>query len=171
MCLNLPFCKEKKNIPIDRNLFLKLGHKQTQRDCQQILVKAPTPVTCPRGVTLALLRRCLIVPPFTLFLWDVTVTPLLTSDGKMAPHCVLISLPHVFLFSQDTQRQSPCSHLFVGDRDEPLLGQFPQRADVCPHVQLASHQDHFGVGTKLLRLTLPLWTDTRITHKSQGVLT
>lgn len=51
-------------------------------------------------------------------------------------------------------------YLLMSDRDEALLGEFPQRVDVCPHVQLAAHQHHFGVGTKLLRLTLPLWTQT-----------
>ena len=51
----------------------------------------------------------------------------------------------------------PGSHLLVGDRDEALFGEFPQGADVCPHVQLTAHQHHFGIGTKLLRLSLPLW--------------
>lgn len=50
-----------------------------------------------------------------------------------------------------------CSHLLVGDGDEALLGELPQGADVRPHVQLAAHQHHFGVGTELLRLALPLW--------------
>lgn len=49
----------------------------------------------------------------------------------------------------------------MGDRDEPLLGQFSQRAHVRPHVQLAAHQHHFGVGAELLRLALPL-------HKEGG---
>lgn len=44
----------------------------------------------------------------------------------------------------------------MGDGDESLLGQFPQCAHVGPHVQLAAHQNHFGVGAELLRLTLPL---------------
>lgn len=53
------------------------------------------------------------------------------------------------------------AHLLVGDGDEPLLGQFPQGAHVRPHVQLAAHKHHFGVGAELLRLALPL-------HKQEG---
>lgn len=45
----------------------------------------------------------------------------------------------------------------MSNGDEALLGQLPQSTDVCPHVQLTAHQDHLGVGTKLLRLPLPLW--------------
>lgn len=56
---------------------------------------------------------------------------------------------------------SSAAHLLVGDGDEPLLGQFPQRAHVRPHVQLAANQNHLGVGAELLRLTLPL-------HKQGG---
>lgn len=48
-------------------------------------------------------------------------------------------------------------HLFVGHRDQPVLGQLPHHAEVRPHVQLAAHQHHFGARTELLRLPLPLW--------------
>lgn len=47
-------------------------------------------------------------------------------------------------------------HLFVGHWDQPVLGQLPHHAEVRPHVQLATHQHHFGAGTELLRLPLPL---------------
>lgn len=49
----------------------------------------------------------------------------------------------------------------MGDRDEPLLGEFPQGVDVCPHVQLAADQHNFGIGTELLRLSLPLENQQR----------
>lgn len=45
----------------------------------------------------------------------------------------------------------------MGNRDEPVLGQLPHDVQVRPHVQLAAHQHHLGVGTELLGLTLPLW--------------
>lgn len=48
------------------------------------------------------------------------------------------------------------AHLLVSDGDEPLLGQLPQCPHVRPHVQLAAHQHHLGVGAELLRLALPL---------------
>lgn len=44
----------------------------------------------------------------------------------------------------------------MSDRDEPVLGQLPHDVQVRPHVQLAAHQHHLGVGTELLGLTLPL---------------
>lgn len=47
-------------------------------------------------------------------------------------------------------------HLFVGDGDESVLGELPHHVQVRPHVQLAADQHHFGTGTELLRLTLPL---------------
>lgn len=40
--------------------------------------------------------------------------------------------------------------------DEALLGELPQRVEVCPHVQLAAHQHDLRVGAELLRLPLPL---------------
>lgn len=45
----------------------------------------------------------------------------------------------------------------MGNGDETLLGEFPQGVYVRPHVQLTAHQHHFGVGTELLSLSLPLW--------------
>lgn len=45
----------------------------------------------------------------------------------------------------------------MGNGDEPLFGEFPQGVYVGPHVQLTAHQHHFGVGTELLSLSLPLW--------------
>lgn len=56
----------------------------------------------------------------------------------------------------------------MGDGDEPLLGQFPQGVDVRPHVQLAADQHHFGVGTELLCLPLPLRGD--IDHTDNSVI-
>lgn len=58
------------------------------------------------------------------------------------------------------------AHLLVGDGDEALLGELPQGVDVRPHVQLAAHQDHFGVGAELLRLPLPLWSQRGQTETS-----
>lgn len=83
-------------------------------------------------------------------------------DAGLLSNISIVVILQVF-FSQGT-KQVPhslpipllSSHLLVGDRDEALLGELPQGADVCPHVQLAAHQHHFGVGTKLLRLSLPL---------------
>lgn len=49
------------------------------------------------------------------------------------------------------------SHLLVGNRNKTLFGEFPQGVYVRSHVQLAAHQHHFGVGTELLSLALPLW--------------
>lgn len=54
----------------------------------------------------------------------------------------------------------------MGDGDETLFGEFPQRVDICPHVQLTAHQHHFGVGTKLLRLPLPLWKHEKYISES-----
>lgn len=48
------------------------------------------------------------------------------------------------------------SHLFVGHGDESVFGQLPHYVEVRPHVHLAAHQHHFGTGTELLRLALPL---------------
>lgn len=62
------------------------------------------------------------------------------------------------------------SHLLVSDRDEALLGEFPQRADVRPHVQFTAHQHHFGVGAELLSLALPLWTQDKQTKKTRETL-
>lgn len=45
----------------------------------------------------------------------------------------------------------------MGNGDETLFGEFPQGVYVRPHVQLTAHQHHFGVGTELLSLSLPLW--------------
>lgn len=45
----------------------------------------------------------------------------------------------------------------MGDGDESVLGELPHHVQVRPHVQLAADQHHFGTGTELLRLTLPLW--------------
>lgn len=56
-------------------------------------------------------------------------------------------------------------HLFVGHWDQPVLSQLPHHAEVRPHVQLAAHQHHFGAGTELLRLPLPLWRS-----KARGLL-
>lgn len=77
---------------------------------------------------------------------------------------IVVFKPAFLPFSPLLSYPSPaCSHLLVGDRDEALLGQLPQGVDICPHVQLTAHQHHFGVGTKLLRLPLPLlrheWTE------------
>ena len=82
-------------------------------------------------------------------------------DAGLLSNISTVVILQVF-FSQGTKQvphtysSSACSHLLVGDGDEALLGELPQGADVCPHVQLAAHQHHFGVGTKLLRLSLPL---------------
>lgn len=48
------------------------------------------------------------------------------------------------------------SHLFVGHGNESVFGQLPQYVEVRPHVHLAAHKHHFGTGTELLRLPLPL---------------
>ena len=64
-----------------------------------------------------------------------------------APHLIFFLITHL---------SSSCSHLLVGDGDEALLGEFPQGVDICPHVQLTANQHHFGIGTELLRLPLPL---------------
>lgn len=57
----------------------------------------------------------------------------------------------------DTQMHFPCpAHLFMGDRNESVFGQFSHDVEVRPHVQLAANQHHFGTGTELLCLTLPL---------------
>lgn len=48
------------------------------------------------------------------------------------------------------------SHLFVGHRNDSVFGQLPHHVEVRPQVHLAAHQDHFGTGTELLRLPLPL---------------
>lgn len=48
------------------------------------------------------------------------------------------------------------AHLLMGHRDKSVLGQLPHYGQVGPHIQLTAHQDHFGVGAELLRLTLPL---------------
>lgn len=47
-------------------------------------------------------------------------------------------------------------HLFMGDRDESVFGELSQDIEVCPHVQLAANQHHFGIGAELLCLALPL---------------
>ena len=52
------------------------------------------------------------------------------------------------------------SHLLVSDRDESEFGQFSQHVEVRPHVQLAAHQNHLGIGTELLGLSLPLCGNT-----------
>lgn len=62
------------------------------------------------------------------------------------------------------------SHLLVGDRDESLLGKFPQGVDVCPHVQFTANQHHFGIGTKLLRLSLPLWRHERAERQTSLIM-
>lgn len=50
--------------------------------------------------------------------------------------------------------------LFMSDGDESELGQLSQDIEVRPHVQLAAHQNHLGIGTELLRLPLPLFQHT-----------
>lgn len=44
----------------------------------------------------------------------------------------------------------------MGDGKESVLGELSHDVEVRPHVQLAADQHHFGIGTELLRLTLPL---------------
>lgn len=53
-------------------------------------------------------------------------------------------------------------HLFVGDGDESVFGKLSHDIEVCPHVQLAANQHHFGVWTELLRLPLPLYINRHI---------
>lgn len=53
------------------------------------------------------------------------------------------------------------SHLLMGNRDKPLLGQLPQGGQVRPHVQFAANQHHLGVGAKLLSLPLPLFEERK----------
>lgn len=52
----------------------------------------------------------------------------------------------------------------MGDRNESVFGELSQHIEVCPHVQLAADQHHFGIWTELLRLTLPLWINRQIQH-------
>lgn len=47
-------------------------------------------------------------------------------------------------------------HLFVCDRDESVSRKFSHDVEVRPQVQLAAHQHHLGIGTELLRFSLPL---------------
>lgn len=44
----------------------------------------------------------------------------------------------------------------MGHGNESVFGQLPHHVEVRPHVHLAAHQHHFGTGTELLRLPLPL---------------
>lgn len=61
-------------------------------------------------------------------------------------------------------RQSWCTrarvvfspHLFMGDGNESVFGELSHDVEIRPHVQLAADQHHFGIGTELLRLPLPL---------------
>lgn len=48
------------------------------------------------------------------------------------------------------------AHLFVGARNESVFGKLSHDVEVRPQVQLAADQHHFGTGTELLRLPLPL---------------
>lgn len=101
---------------------------------------------------------------FFFFFFPPPPHPLLFSNLSFFPgHLPLIILSHCFLLAYPS---SAGSHLLVGDGDETLFGEFPQRVDICPHVQLTAHQHHFGVGTKLLRLPLPLWKHEKYISES-----
>lgn len=64
---------------------------------------------------------------------------------------------HCAALSNTLRAQAVVSpHLFMGDRNESVFGELPHDVEICPHVQLAADQHHFGIGTELLRLPLPL---------------